>query len=106
MYQGSGVKGPASEEGKREASQYRTEGKFISGDQVIQLSKDKDGVVMRRRTVAKGGKLSGVLHKPTPGYTERPKHGYGYGNQHGYGGSRGYGSNQYDRYGGYGNSPS
>jgi len=40
-----------------------TNGKWQKGDQVTQLQmQDKDNVVMRRRTVTEGGKLSGAAH--------------------------------------------
>ena len=58
--------GPAVKDGyhydKQHNHQYRTAGKYIQGDQVTQLSKDEKGVVMRRRTVATGGKLTGIAH--------------------------------------------
>jgi len=42
---------------------YVTDGKWQKGDQVTQLQvQDKDNVVMRRRTVTEGGKLSGAAH--------------------------------------------
>lgn len=73
-YSGSGVNGYAYD--KSYSPQYRTNGKYIQGNQVIQLSKDKNGAVMRRRTVATGGKLSGALHEPTKGYGNKHQ-GYG-----------------------------
>ena len=53
QYEGAGVNGYSDLAGAYEKqNQYRTNGKYIQGDQVIQLSKDKHGAVMRRRTVA------------------------------------------------------
>ena len=67
-YSGAGVKDTHHEQhgksGYGAGPRYRTNGKYLAGDQVIQLSKDKNGAVMRRRTVATGGKLSGALHTP------------------------------------------
>lgn len=41
---------------------YMTAGKWQNGDQITQLKQDDEGVVMRRRTVTKGGSLSGAAH--------------------------------------------
>lgn len=41
---------------------YQTAGKWISGDQVTSLKQDEEETVMRRRTVTKGGTLSGIAH--------------------------------------------
>ena len=65
QYKGTGVHGHAGH-GKHGGygQKFRTKGKYLAGDQVIQLSKDKHGAVMRRRTIATGGKLTGALHTP------------------------------------------
>ena len=86
QYGGSGVNGFADHHlDKGYGPQYRTKGKYLAGDQIIQLSKDKNGAVMRRRTIATGGKLGGALHNPKNKIN-------GYGHQQGYGGhQQGYG---------------
>ena len=44
---------------------YKTGGKWIQGDQITALKHDGEQTVMLRRTVTKGGSLSGLAHKNT-----------------------------------------
>ena len=50
-----------------------TAGKWQNGDQITQLKQDDEGVVMRRRTVTKGGSLSGAAHPDVKPETEYDK---------------------------------
>ena len=50
-----------------------TAGKWQNGDQITQLKQDDEGVVMRRRTVTKGGSLSGAAHPDVKSETEYDK---------------------------------
>ena len=42
---------------------YSNSGKWIAGDQVTSVKSGKDEMVMLRRTVTKGGSLTGLAHK-------------------------------------------
>ena len=84
---------------------YTTSGKYQKGDQITQLKTGKEGVVMRRRTVTTGGKLSGAAHDaPEHKIRQKPTYGRAYGGQYGaYGsyGKAGYGRAGYGQYGAY-----
>jgi len=97
---------------------YMTSGKWQEGKQINQIQASDDGVVMRRRTVTEGGKLSGAAHDADEGYERsalapkgythaKPQYGVGYGSYGGYGQKQsygGYGQAGYGQksYGGYG----
>ena len=96
QYHGAGIKGQKYD---AHHHNYRTGGKYVQGNQVTQLSKDKNGLVMRKRTVTVGGKLAGLAH-------QKPKYGY-LDTKNSYGANRygpktvhsGYGTSSSGRYG-------
>ena len=46
---------------------YMSKGRWHKGDQVTQMKTDKMGMVARRRSVLRGGKLSGAAHSAFKG---------------------------------------